>query len=55
MADIPKDKPVAMFCNVGHRAGLGASILLREGCREVYNVLGSMTAWKAAGYPISTE
>jgi hydroxyacylglutathione hydrolase len=55
MADIPKDKPVAMFCNVGHRAGLGASILLREGCREVYNVLGSMTAWRAAGYPISTE
>ena len=55
IADIPKDKPVAMFCNVGHRAGLGASILLREGCREVYNVLGSMTAWRAAGYTISTE
>ena len=55
MSDIPKYKPVAMFCNVGHRAGLGASILLREGCREVYNVLGSMTAWKAAGYPITTE
>jgi hydroxyacylglutathione hydrolase len=55
MSDIPKYKPVAMFCNVGHRAGLGASILLREGCREVYNVLGSMTAWMAAGYPITTE
>jgi hydroxyacylglutathione hydrolase len=55
ITDIPKDKPVAMFCNVGHRAGLGASILLREGCREVYNVLGSMTAWKATGYPIYTE
>ena len=53
--DIPKDKPVAMFCNVGHRAGLGASILLRAGCREIYNVLGSMTAWKAAGYPIYAE
>jgi len=55
MTDIPKDKPVAMFCSVGHRAGLGASILLREGCREVYNVLGSMTAWRAAGYSIVTE
>lgn len=55
MAGIPTDKPAAMICNVGHRAGLGASILLREGCREVYNVLGSMTAWRAAGYPISTE
>jgi hydroxyacylglutathione hydrolase len=55
MADIPKDKPVAMFCNVGHRAGLGASILLREGCCAVHIVLGSMTAWRAAGYPVTTD
>jgi hydroxyacylglutathione hydrolase len=55
MEDIPRDKPVAMICNVGHRAGLGASILLREGCMEVYSVLGSMTAWEAAGYPLSEE
>lgn len=55
MMDIPKDKPVAVICNVGHRAGLGASILLRGGCREVYSVLGSMTAWRATGYPVSTE
>jgi hydroxyacylglutathione hydrolase len=55
MEDIPRDKPVAMICNVGHRAGLGASILLREGCMEVYSVLGSMTAWEAAGYPLSKE
>jgi hydroxyacylglutathione hydrolase len=55
MAEIPKERPVAVLCNVGHRAGLGASILLREGYRKVYNVLGSMAAWKAAGYPISTD
>ncbi len=55
MTEIPQDKPVALVCNVGHRASLGASILLREGCQEVYNVLGSMTAWESAGYPISTE
>ena len=55
MAEIPNDKPAVMICNVGHRAGLGASILLREGCQEVYSVLGSMKAWKAAGYPVTTE
>ena len=53
--DIPKDKPVAVVCNVGHRAGLGASILFQKGFREVYSVLGSMMAWKAAGYPVSRE
>jgi hydroxyacylglutathione hydrolase len=54
-AAISKDKPVAVVCNVGHRAGLGASILLQKGFREVYSVLGSMTAWKAAGYPVLRE
>ena len=55
MVDIPRDKPAAIMCNVGHRAGLGASILLQEGCVEVYSVLGSMKAWTAAGYPVATE
>jgi len=53
--DIPKDRPVIVICNVGHRAGLGASMLLRQGWREVYSVVGSMEAWKAAGYPVYTR
>ncbi len=55
LAEVPKDNPVAVICNVGHRAGLGASILLRAGYREVYNVLGSVKAWTAAGFPITTD
>jgi len=53
LADVPADKPVAVICNVGHRAGLGASILLRAGFTQVYNVLGSVKAWVAAGYPVT--
>jgi len=52
--DIPRDRPVVVICNVGHRAGLGASMLLRQGWREVYSVVGSMKAWEAAGYPTYT-
>jgi len=55
LAEVPKDKPVAVICNVGHRAGLGASILLRAGYQQVYNVLGSVKAWKAAGFPTVTN
>jgi hydroxyacylglutathione hydrolase len=40
---------------VGHRAGLGASILLRADYREVYNVLGSVKAWVSAGFPTTTD
>jgi len=53
--EVPGDRPIAVICNVGHRAGLGASILLRNGYRDVYNVLGSVKAWVAAGYPVTTD
>ena len=44
-----------MFYNMGHCAGLGASILLRAGYTSVYNVLGSVKAWVAAGFPVTTD
>jgi hydroxyacylglutathione hydrolase len=55
LSDIPKDRPIAVICNVGHRASLGASILLRAGYQTVYNVLGSVKAWTAAGFPIIND
>jgi len=55
LGEVPKDKPIAVICNVGHRAGLGASILLRDGYPKVYNVLGSVRAWVAAGFPVTVD
>jgi hydroxyacylglutathione hydrolase len=55
LAEVPRDKPVAVICRVGHRSGLGASILLRAGYRNVYNVLGGMKAWVAAGFPVTND
>ena len=49
---IPREEAVAVICRSGHRAGIAASVLLRGGWREVYNVLGGMEAWVAAGYPV---
>jgi len=53
--EIPREKAVAVICRSGHRAGLGASMLLREGWQEVYNVLGGMETWVSAGYPVEKE
>ena len=55
LAEVPQDIMIAVICTVGHRAGLGASILLRADYPKVYNVLGSVKAWKAAGFPVTTE
>jgi hydroxyacylglutathione hydrolase len=55
LSEVPRNRPVAVICTVGHRAGLGASILLRAGYTRVYNVLGSVKAWVAAGFPITKD
>ena len=48
---LDKKKPVAVYCDSGYRASLGASILQQEGF-EVHNVPGSWQAWKNAKYPV---
>jgi hydroxyacylglutathione hydrolase len=52
---LPKDKRIAVTCSVGNRSSIGASILKRKGFREVYNVLGGMTAWENLAYPTKKE
>ncbi len=52
ITEIPKEKTVVVYCSTGHRSGVGTSILLRAGFNNVYNLLGGMTAWTAAGFPV---
>lgn len=49
---LQKDRSVAVYCDSGYRASIGASLLKAQGFEEVYNVPGSWKAWKAAGYPV---
>jgi len=44
-----------VFYNRGYHAELGGSILLRTGYPSVYNVLGSVKAWVAAGFPVTFD
>lgn len=53
IAEVPKDRPVAVICGSGYRASVAASYLLREGYTDVANVLGGMTAWGNAQLPIA--
>ncbi len=49
---VPVGQAVAVICSVGNRGSLASSILQKVGRREVFNVLGGMTAWKKADYQI---
>ena len=49
--EVPKDKPVAVVCGSGYRASIASSFLRREGFEDVTNVIGGISAWKAANLP----
>ena len=52
--EVPKDRPVAVVCGSGYRGSIASSFLKSNGYAEVSNVLGGMSAWKAAGLPVTT-
>ncbi len=52
LPDIPQDQPVAVICGSGYRASIAASFLQRAGFDQVSNVIGGMSAWKAAKLPL---
>ena len=48
-------RPVAVACGSGYRSSASSSLIARAHDVEVLNVIGGMSAWKAAGYPTTTE
>ncbi len=52
VAEIPKDRPIYVYCDMGNKGSLAASILARNGFGCVTNVLGGMNAWVRAGLPV---
>ncbi|AFV22542.1 metallo-beta-lactamase [Methanolobus psychrophilus R15] len=49
---VPKNCQVLVYCGSGRRSNIAASILKKNGYMKVFNVLGSMSAWKSAGYEV---
>ncbi|NVM52256.1 MAG: FAD-dependent oxidoreductase [Candidatus Helarchaeota archaeon] len=46
--EIPKEKPIYIFCAVGYRGYLAARTLLQHGYKEVYNLSGGFATYKMA-------
>jgi rhodanese-related sulfurtransferase len=53
--DLPKDQPLLVFCAGGYRSSIGASLLQRDGFRNVSELAGGLTAWQAGGLPVTQE
>ncbi len=52
---VPADREIVCFCDAGYKSSIAASLLLQAGFRDVVVVLGSMTAWEKAGYPVERD
>jgi len=52
LQEVPTRSPVVIICKSGNRSSLAASILLRDGRKNIFNLLGGITAWQNAGYKI---
>lgn len=44
------DKPLAVICGSGQRSTIASSLLQRHGFTRLFNIVGGMDAWNAAGY-----
>lgn len=53
--EVPDDKSLAVICGSGYRSSVSSSLLARSRNLDVINVLGGMSAWKAAGHPTIKE
>jgi glyoxylase-like metal-dependent hydrolase (beta-lactamase superfamily II)/rhodanese-related sulfurtransferase len=51
MGELDRTAPAAVICAGGYRSSAAASMLLRSGLRDVWNVIGGTSAWRRAGFP----
>jgi hydroxyacylglutathione hydrolase len=52
LQEVPTEYPVVIICKSGNRSSIAASLLLRDGRKNIFNLLGGITAWQNAGYEI---
>jgi len=54
LQEVPKNRPIIVYCAVGSRSSQVVGYLARVGFPEVYNLYGGIYAWNKKGYPVLT-
>jgi rhodanese-related sulfurtransferase len=45
LTEIPRNRPIVLFCAAGYRSSIASSLLQREGLRRLAEMTGGMSAW----------
>jgi glyoxylase-like metal-dependent hydrolase (beta-lactamase superfamily II)/rhodanese-related sulfurtransferase len=49
--ELPRDRPLLVYCAGGYRSSLAASLMQRAGISDVSEIAGGIAAWEAAKLP----
>jgi len=44
---IPRDKPIVIYCRSGHRSQLALEFLQQQGFTDIKNLVGGVLAWSS--------
>jgi rhodanese-related sulfurtransferase len=50
--ELDKNKTVLVYCQSGNRSSIAANVMINIGFSDIYNMLGGISAWISAGYPV---
>ena len=54
LQELPKDRPLLVYCAGGYRSSMAASLLQKHGFGHVSEIAGGLAAWEVAKQPVST-
>ena len=52
LAELPKDRPMLVYCAGGYRSSIAASLLQHAGLSRVIEIAGGIAAWELAKLPL---
>lgn len=55
LAEIPRERRIAVHCAGGYRSSIATSILHQHGITNLIEMAGGLAAWNAAGLPVISE
>jgi rhodanese-related sulfurtransferase len=48
LSELPRDRPLVVYCSSGYRSSIAASIMLRRGFAGIADLVGGLDAWHAS-------
>jgi hydroxyacylglutathione hydrolase len=53
LSELPKNRPLLVYCAGGYRSSIAASLLQRSGFTQISEIAGGIAGWEAAKLPVS--